>query len=58
MDEDAICLREDIQGKTEGAHGLRKHDNHIFEWQIGDLEGTDKAFADASITLLYSCANS
>ena len=30
MDADAPVLREDLAGKTEGAHGPRKHHNHIF----------------------------
>jgi len=51
MDEDAPILREDIQDKMEGAHGPRKHPNHIFEWQIGDKDATDKVFADADVTI-------
>ena len=30
MDPDAPVLREDIKDKTEGAHGPRRHHNHIF----------------------------
>jgi len=51
MDADAPILREDIQDKMEGAHGPRKHPNHIFEWTIGDKEATDKVFADADVTI-------
>ena len=51
MDEGAICLREDIQGKTEGAHGARRHDNHIFTWEIGDKEGADKALDEGEVTV-------
>ena len=29
---DAPVLREDLAGKTEGAHGAREHHNHIFTW--------------------------
>ncbi len=29
---DAPVLREDLAGKTEGAHGKRDHHNHIFTW--------------------------
>ena len=43
-------LREDIKDKKEGAHGARKHYNHIFEWQIGDKDLTDAAFAKAEVT--------
>ena len=51
MAPDAPVLREDLAGKTEGAHGPRKHHNHIFEWTVGDLEGTDTAFAKADVTV-------
>ena len=30
MDADAPVLREDLEGKSEGAHGPRRHHNHIF----------------------------
>src|ERR1700687_1891780 len=33
MAPDAPVLREDIKDKTEGAHGPRKHPNHIFTWE-------------------------
>ncbi|MCY0150391.1 aerobic carbon-monoxide dehydrogenase large subunit [Hoeflea sp. G2-23] len=48
---DAPILREDIQDKMEGAHGPRKHPNHIFEWKIGDQEATDAVFANADVTI-------
>jgi len=51
MDEGAPVLREDLAGKTVGAHGARKHHNHIFTWEIGDEEGTAKAFAQADVTI-------
>ncbi|MCC0034611.1 MAG: carbon-monoxide dehydrogenase large subunit [Rhodobiaceae bacterium] len=51
MDPDAPILREDIKDKMEGAHGPRKHPNHIFEWQIGDKEATDAVFANADVTI-------
>jgi carbon-monoxide dehydrogenase large subunit len=35
---DATVLREDLKGKMTGAHGPRKHHNHIFEWAIGDKD--------------------
>ena len=38
MDEDAPVLREDLAGKITGAHGPRKHHNHIFEWTVGDKD--------------------
>ena len=49
MDADAPVLREDIKDKTEGAHGPRKHHNHIFTWEVGDAEATDKALGNAEV---------
>ncbi|WP_417669449.1 aerobic carbon-monoxide dehydrogenase large subunit [Roseibium sp.] len=51
MDADAPVLREDLEGKTEGAHGPRKHHNHIFNWSVGDEDATAKAFDDAEVTI-------
>ena len=44
-------LREDLAGKTTGAHGPRKHHNHIFEWTVGDKDLTDAAFRKAEVTI-------
>jgi carbon-monoxide dehydrogenase large subunit len=49
MSADAPILREDIKDKMTGAHGPRKHVNHIFEWAVGDKELTDVAFARAEV---------
>ncbi|MGI9483208.1 MAG: aerobic carbon-monoxide dehydrogenase large subunit [Hyphomicrobiales bacterium] len=49
MDKDAPVLREDIADKTEGAHGPRKHHNHIFTWDAGDEKAADDAFAKADV---------
>ena len=51
MEPDAPILREDIKDKMTGAHGPRKHPNHIFEWQIGDQKETDEVFAKADVTI-------
>ncbi len=51
MAEGAPLLREDIKDKTEGAHGKRKHYNHIFEWTVGDKDLTDAAFRNADVTI-------
>ena len=51
MDPDAPVLREDLVGKTTGAHGPRKHHNHIFTWDVGDKDLTDKAFNEAEVTI-------
>ena len=44
-------IREDLKDKTDGAHGTRKHYNHIFNWQAGDKTATDAAFAKADVTI-------
>ena len=49
---DAPVIRPDLDGKDVGAHGARKHHNHIFNWQIGDKDKTDRAFADAEVTVM------
>src|SRR6185312_1098989 len=49
MAPDAPSVREDIKDKHDGAHGPRKHPNNIFNWQVGDRELTDAAFAKAEV---------
>ena len=51
MDADAPVLREDLAGKTTGAHGPRKHHNHVFEWTVGDKDLTEAAFRKAEVTI-------
>lgn len=51
MAPDAPVLRPDLDGKMTGAHGPRKHHNHIFEWTIGDKSATDIAFETADVTV-------
>jgi aerobic carbon-monoxide dehydrogenase large subunit len=51
MDPDAPVLRPDLEGKSAGAHGPRKHHNHIFTWQAGDSAATDEAFDRAEVTI-------
>ncbi|MFN5447025.1 MAG: aerobic carbon-monoxide dehydrogenase large subunit [bacterium] len=51
LEKDAPVLREDLAGKTEGAHGKRYHHNHIFTWDAGDKEATDAAFKNAPVTV-------
>jgi aerobic carbon-monoxide dehydrogenase large subunit len=46
---DAPVLREDLVGKTEGAHGKRNHPNEIFTWTAGDKVAADLAFEKADI---------
>jgi len=49
MDADAPELREDLRGKTSGAHGPRRHPNHIFTWEVGDKAATDAAIAAGEV---------
>lgn len=51
LDPNAPVIREDIQNKSVGAHGTRKHPNHIFTWDIGDKDKTDRAFDNAEVTV-------
>ncbi|MBO0752083.1 MAG: molybdopterin-dependent oxidoreductase, partial [Bradyrhizobiaceae bacterium] len=51
MDPDAPVLRPDLEGKSAGAHGPRKHHNHIFTWEAGDKAATDAAFDRAEVTI-------
>src|SRR6266850_6764629 len=51
MDANAPVIREDIKDKTEGAHGPRKHYNHVFAWAAGDKAATDAAFQKADVTI-------
>ena len=51
MAPDAPLLREDMKDKTAGAHGPRKHHNHIFSWSVGDQAATEAAFAKADVVV-------
>ena len=51
MAANAPVIREDIKDKKEGAHGPRKHHNHVFNWQAGDKAKADAAFAKADVTI-------
>lgn len=46
-----VVLREDLAGQTEGAHGPRKHHNHIFTWEVGDEAATDQVLENADIVV-------
>ncbi len=51
MDPDAPIIREDLVGKMEGAHSKRLHDNHIFTWEVGQKDETDRVFETAEVTV-------
>ncbi|MEX5564125.1 aerobic carbon-monoxide dehydrogenase large subunit [Pseudophaeobacter sp. 1A16562] len=44
-----VVLREDIKDEKEGAHGPRRHHNHIFLWEEGDKEATEQAIDEAEV---------
>ena len=44
-----VVLREDLDPTAPGAHGPRKHHNHIFTWEAGDEEGTNAVINDADV---------
>ncbi|MEO0604900.1 MAG: hypothetical protein AAF211_25940, partial [Myxococcota bacterium] len=48
-----------IQAKADGAPLIRddkvnQNSNVIFDWEVGDREGTDRAFAEADMTALLT----
>ena len=51
--ESDIVLREDLVAEdgspSDGAHGPRKHPNHIFTWEAGDKEPTLEVIDNAEI---------
>ena len=46
---DAPVLREDIADEKEGAHGARRHPNHIFTWEQGDKAATESVISEAEV---------
>ncbi|PJI85375.1 carbon monoxide dehydrogenase large subunit apoprotein [Yoonia maricola] len=48
-----VVLREDLVAEDgsipDGAHGPRKHANHIFTWEAGDKDPTEEVIANADI---------
>ncbi len=51
MDKNAPVVREDIKDMKAGVHGPRKHHNHIWNWEVGDKDATEKAFQAADVTV-------
>ena len=49
LEPDAVVLREDLAGQTSGAHGERKHHNHIFLWEAGDKAATEQVIDTADV---------
>ncbi|MEM6578306.1 MAG: molybdopterin cofactor-binding domain-containing protein, partial [Pseudomonadota bacterium] len=52
LDSDVV-LREDLVSEDgsvpDGAHGPRKHHNHIFTWEVGDQTATEQVLDDAPV---------
>ena len=49
LEDGATVLREDIADKKEGAHGPRRHHNHIFLWEEGDKAATEEVISSADV---------
>ncbi|NVK31229.1 MAG: carbon-monoxide dehydrogenase large subunit [Gammaproteobacteria bacterium] len=47
--DDAVVLREDLEAGADGAHGPRRHHNHIFLWEAGDKTTTEQAIDSADV---------
>jgi carbon-monoxide dehydrogenase large subunit len=57
MDPDAPVIREDLVGKDDAGQGKRIHDNHIFTWEAGNKEDTDRIFESAAVTVREEILN-
>lgn len=44
-----VVLREDLAGQDSGAHGPRRHHNHIFLWEEGDKDATEQVLDSAEV---------
>ena len=44
------CCARTSPARPTGAHGPRKHHNHIFNWSVGDKDLTDAAFVKAEVS--------
>jgi carbon-monoxide dehydrogenase large subunit len=51
MDANAPVIREDLKDKKDGAHGARKHPNHVFAWEAGSKAAADAAFDKAEVKI-------
>ncbi|MEM8872574.1 MAG: molybdopterin cofactor-binding domain-containing protein, partial [Pseudomonadota bacterium] len=44
-----FVLREDLEPGADGAHGPRRHPNHIFLWEEGDKAATEQVIESADV---------
>lgn len=44
-----VVLREDLEPGADGAHGPRRHHNHIFLWEEGDKAATEQVIDNAEV---------
>ncbi len=44
-----VVLREDLEPGADGAHGPRKHPNHIFTWEAGEKDATEQVIDAADV---------
>jgi len=51
LSDGAPVLREDVADKDNVGQGARRHPNHIFNWEVGDKDATDRAFSGAAVTV-------
>jgi len=57
LEDDAPIVRQDLVGKDDAGQGPRTHNNHIFTWDVGDKDGTDRVFDDAEIVVREDILN-
>ena len=51
MTKDAPIIRDEVQDNDNVGQGTRQHPNHIFTWEAGDATATERAFANADVTV-------
>ena len=57
MDADAPIIREDVADADEVGQGKRRHPNHIFTWEVGEKDATDRIFENAEVTVKQEMLN-
>lgn len=57
LEPDAPIIRPDTEGSDNVGQGHREHPNHIFTWEVGDKDPTDRAFENAEVTVSQEMLN-